>query len=89
MTENTPFADRPWAGRFLRPTCEYEAYIVFVMRRSADGDIWRVELPVVLRRGNLSAVDQPDKWQEVTFGIPYDALEFVESDEEVCKVKFK
>lgn len=50
---------------------------------------WRVELPVILRRGRLSALrrwfgflyDLPDNREEVTFGIPYAALEFVESNE--------
>lgn len=35
---------------------------------------WRIELPVIL--------DVADERSQVTFGIPYDALEFVESDEE-------
>lgn len=51
---------------------------------------WSIELPVILRRGKLSALrrwfgflyDCPDNREEVTFGIPYAALEFVESDEE-------
>lgn len=50
---------------------------------------WHIELPVILRRGKLSALrlwfgflyDRPDNREEVTFGIPYDALEFVENDE--------
>jgi hypothetical protein len=35
---------------------------------------WRVEVPVIF--------DVADERSQVTFGIPYDALEFVESDEE-------
>jgi len=35
---------------------------------------WRVEVPVVF--------DVADERSQITFGIPYDALEFVESDEE-------
>lgn len=35
---------------------------------------WRIELPVIF--------DVADERGQVTFGVPYDALEFVESDEE-------
>jgi len=35
---------------------------------------WRIELPVIF--------DVADEREQVTFGVPYDALEFVESDEE-------